>query len=61
MAKYMTWGKKYRIKKLISLVGINERTLYKGSNVLRDRERQHRGDSETTQIASHRTDGGLSN
>ena len=55
----MTWGKKYRIKN--SLVGIYERTLYKGSNVLWDRERQHRGDSETTLIASHRTDGGLSN
>ena len=41
MVKYMNWGKKYGIKKkLKSLVGINENAVYKGSEVLPDRERQ---------------------
>ena len=40
MVKYMTWDKKYEIKKLKSLVGIKESAVYKRSNVLWDRERQ---------------------
>ena len=36
----MTWGKKYGIKKLKSLVGIKESAVYKRSNVLWDKERQ---------------------
>ena len=41
--KYKTWGKKYGIKKLKSLVGIRkENAVYKGGNLLRDRKRQRR-------------------
>ena len=42
MVKYMTWGKKYGIKKLKSLVGIKESAVYKRSNVL------YMGQRETT-------------
>ena len=31
MVKYMTWGKKYEIKKLKSLVGIKENAVFKGA------------------------------
>ena len=46
MMKYMTWGKKYGIKKLKSLAGIKENAVYEGSNVLRDRERQCTGERQ---------------
>ena len=43
----MSWGKKYGIKTLKSLVGIKENVVYKGSNVLRDRERQLTGERQS--------------
>ena len=45
---YKTWGKKYGIKQLTckSRVGIKENTVYKGSNLLRDRERQRTGERQ---------------
>ena len=59
MVKYVNWGKKYAIKKLKSLVGAKENAVYKGSNVLRNRERQRTGERQrklfqTVQmVASH--------
>ena len=59
MVKYVNWGKKYAIKKLKSLVAAKENAVYKGSNVLQNRERQRTGERQrklfqTVQmVASH--------